>query len=252
MLMPLRHLWKEAFPDVRRWACAAQRHSLLLDFDGTLTPVVRDPDCAFPDAPVRRFLTEIQDSGRIAVGVISGLDLEDVQALVGVRGIVYAGNHGMEIMGPGIRFVDDDALVSRDGIHLLASRIKNDLKRFDHIQIQNKGLSVTIHWSTPQCPDKRQAIRNVVIDAVADGKGRFAVRDAKDGFEILPGTDWNNGSAALRINTHIGVASRNSMYVGDNCTDEDAFETLREAITVKVERLSRPTHDTCSIILRKF
>lgn len=232
--MPLRHLWKEAISDVERWALDAQRHSLLLDFDGTLAPFVPNPDCSFLDPTVRRVLTEIHETGQIAVGVISGRSLDEIQGLVGVYGIVYAGNHGMEIMGPGVRFIDRVALAARDEIQLMALRFRYDLKRLHNVQIKNKGLSITIHWSTPQLSEDHLEIRKAVIDAVADGGERFTVRDAKNSIDILPSTKWNKGSAAQWINRHVGAEVQNSMYVGDDRTDEDVFAALREAITVKV------------------
>jgi trehalose-phosphatase len=232
--MPLPHLWKETFSDVRRWASNVRLHSLLLDFDGTLTPVTPDPDSVFLDATVRRVLQEIQDTGRISIGIISGRSLEEIRGRVGICGIIYAGNHGMEIMGPAVRYIDRAALAARDEIQLMALRFKYDLKRFHGLQIRNKGLSITIHWSTPQHPEIRKEIRSVVIDGVADGGGRFTVRDAINSIDILPTTRWNKGSAAHWINRHLDVDVRNSMYVGDDGSDEDVFATLQEAITVKV------------------
>jgi trehalose-phosphatase len=232
--MPLPHLWKETFSDVRRWASNVRMHSLLLDFDGTLTPVVADPDCACLDATVRRVLQEIQDTGRIAIGIISGRSLEEIRGRVGICGIIYAGNHGMEIRGPAVRFIDRAALAARDEVQLLALRLKFDLKRFHNLQIRNKGLSITIHWSTPQLPEFRKEIRRMVIDAVADGSKRFTVRDAINSIDILPATQWNKGSAAHWINRHLDVDIRNSMYVGDDGSDEDVFASLHEGITVKV------------------
>ena len=203
--MPLQHLWKEAFSDVRRWAGNVHLHSLLLDFDGTLAPVLPDPETVFLDSTVRRILKEIQETGRIAIGVISGRSLDEIKGRIGVCEIIYAGNHGMEIMGPGVRFIDRAALAARDEIQLLALRFKYELKGIPNVQIRNKGLSITIHWSTPQLPEDQQEIRSVVIDAVADGSGRFTVRDAINSIDILPSTNWNKGSAAVWINKHLGV-----------------------------------------------
>jgi trehalose-phosphatase len=232
--MPLPHLWKETFSDVRRWASNARMHSLLLDFDGTLTPVIPDPDCAFLSATVRRVLQEIQDTGRIAIGIISGRSLEEIRGRVGICGIIYAGNHGMEIVGPSVRYVDRTALGARDAIQSLTSRLKDEAYRFQNVQIRNKGLSITIQWSPPHNPEIQKEIRRMVIDAIADGGERFVVRDAINSLEVLPATGWNKGSAANWINGHLAVEARNSMYVGDDGSDEDVFVTLHEGITVKV------------------
>src|SRR5215471_1611544 len=221
--MPLPHLWKETFSDVRRWASNARMHSLLLDFDGTLTPVIPDPDCAFLSATVRRVLQEIQDTGRIAIGIISGRSLEEIRGRVGICGIIYAGNHGMEIVGPSVRYVDRAALDARDAIQSLTLQLKDEAFRFQNVQIRNKGLSITIQWSPPHNPEIQKEVRRMVIDAIADGGERFTVRDAINSLEVLPATGWNKGSAANWINGHLAVEARNSMYVGDDGSDEDVF-----------------------------
>src|SRR5437868_2845707 len=142
--MPLRHLWREAFSDVQRWAQDAGTHSLLLDFDGTLTPIVPDPDDAFLSASLRHVLFDIQDSGKFAVGVISGRALNELRTRVGINEIVYAGNHGMEIAGPDYRFIDSVALSAEEEIRSLAYRIAHDLKE-SRLRVENKKLSITIH-----------------------------------------------------------------------------------------------------------
>jgi len=234
--MPLPHLWKETFSDVRRWADNVRMHSLLLDIDGALTPFGPDPDSVFLDATVRRVLQEMQDTGRIAIGIISGRSLDEIRGRVGICGLIYAGNYGMEIRGPAVRYVDRAALAARDEIQLLALRFKYGLQRFQNLEIRNKGLSITIHWSTPQLPEFRKEIRSVVIDAVAGGSRRFTVRDAINSIEILPPTAWNKGLAANWINRHLNVDTRNSMYVGDDGSKDGVFASLQEAITVKVGR----------------
>src|SRR6266481_4952242 len=89
--------------------------SLCLDFDGTLAAIVPEPSEARLDECVRHALLAIQGTKRITVGVISGRAIEDLQPRVGIGGIVYAGNHGLEILGPpDLRFVEPAALAAID------------------------------------------------------------------------------------------------------------------------------------------
>ena len=91
--------------------------SLYLDFDGTLAPIGPEPSEARMDESVRQALTKIVGAKRMAVGVISGRTLMDLQHRVDVEGLVYAGNHGLEIVGNGLRFVDSAALSVIDELH---------------------------------------------------------------------------------------------------------------------------------------
>ena len=85
--------------------------AILLDFDGTLANIVPDPDAAtLPDgtgAALRRL------AAACPVAVISGRDLADVQARIGIPGIRYAGSYGSELAGPhGERYDDPDAVAA--------------------------------------------------------------------------------------------------------------------------------------------
>lgn len=83
------------------------RHVLLLtDYDGTLTPIVERPELANLSKDIRRLLQTLAYQRYITVGVISGRALVDLKDKVGISGIIYAGNHGLEIEGPGISFVN--------------------------------------------------------------------------------------------------------------------------------------------------
>ena len=83
------------------------RHILLLtDFDGTLTPIVERPELANLTENTRLVLEALARRYEFRVGVISGRALADLKDKVGIPGIIYAGNHGLEIEGPEITFVN--------------------------------------------------------------------------------------------------------------------------------------------------
>ncbi|CAN0476899.1 unnamed protein product, partial [Ectocarpus sp. 8 AP-2014] len=71
---------------------------LLLDYDGTLTPIVKDPSKALLSERVRTVLTELPK--HFITGVISGRSLGKIRAFVRVKGLFYAGSHGFDILSP--------------------------------------------------------------------------------------------------------------------------------------------------------
>jgi trehalose 6-phosphate phosphatase len=75
-----------------------KRIAVFLDYDGTLTPIVEDPEKALLSDAMRDALIELADHASVAV--ISGRDRPDVQRLVGIGSIFYAGSHGFDIAGP--------------------------------------------------------------------------------------------------------------------------------------------------------
>ena len=102
----------QAFPAINTASVNAAGILSLLLIGGSDTAGF--PDSVFLDPPVRRVLHEIQDTGRIAIGIISGRSLEEIRGRVGICGIIYAGNHGMEIMGPSVVFSSGLVQVARN------------------------------------------------------------------------------------------------------------------------------------------
>jgi trehalose-phosphatase len=207
--------------------------SLYLDFDGTLTPIVPEPSEARLDESVRRALLAILGTRQITIGVISGRGVHDLQTRVGVTDIVYAGNHGLEILGPGLRFVDSTALSSMEELQNVSNQLVASLWPIPGIRLEDKRLTVAVHYRLV-ANFHLPAIRTAVEQAVAPYSARLQVRSGKKSIEIMPRTSWNKGKAVLWINRRLGIPSRSAIYVGDDATDEDAFEALRDGVTIKV------------------
>src|SRR5271166_3753400 len=98
MVVPL---W-ERLPEIERQIAKAPHLLVLLDYDGTLTPLVDRPEIAVLDPRTRLAITTLAGRPITSVAILSGRALEDVKTLVGIDGLIYAGNHGLEIQGPGI------------------------------------------------------------------------------------------------------------------------------------------------------
>src|SRR3989338_7494622 len=77
---------------------------LFLDYDGTLTPIVEKPDKASISKRAKNLLESLSKNPVYKIAVISGRSLGDIRRRVGIKGIIYVGNHGIEIEGPRIRF----------------------------------------------------------------------------------------------------------------------------------------------------
>jgi trehalose 6-phosphate phosphatase len=211
--------------DEIRARAAGRRLAVFLDYDGTLTPIVEHPDLAVlaPDAR-----EAMQRLGRVAtVAVVSGRALASVRALVELDDIVYAGNHGFEIRGPGGTalsyevggdFVEDverirDVLAERAGL-------------IPGAWVEDKGHSLSVHYrQTP--PERVPDVEAAVDGALADAP-RLRKHLGKMVFEIRPRIDWDKGRAVLWLLEALDLEGDEVLpfYVGDDVTDEDAFRAL--------------------------
>jgi trehalose 6-phosphate phosphatase len=189
----------------------AQRPLIALDFDGTLAPIVRRPESARLRAATRRALRAV--CARHAVVVVSGRTHADVAARVeglGVRSIV--GNHGAEL-APGHAAV-------RRRVAAWARLIAPLLAHVDGVEVENKGLSLSVH--TRRARDRRAA-RDAVGAALAALVARTSVR-VLGGHEV---TNVLQVGAPTKLDAVRALMRRHrrrcALFLGDDLTDEDVF-----------------------------
>lgn len=200
-----------------------------LDFDGVLAPIVDDPDAATMPAPLRERVVRLRDCDSVRVAVVSGRALADLHDRVAVEGIAYAGNHGLERRIDGRRSVVPHARRSADAVSRVCDRLGDRLAHVPGVGIEDKELTATVHVrGVPEdrVPAVERTVRDTVQAVTADGPA-MEVRDGKAIREVRPAVDWDKGRAVERL---VAAAPDGwlPLYVGDDVTDEDAFEALRE------------------------
>lgn len=220
--------------------------ALLLDFDGTLAPIVPSPELAVLPDPVRETLRGLTGRRDVLVGVISGRSLDDIRRRVGLPGLVYAGNHGLEIAWEGSVWTLPEAESARDAVAGICRRLQERLTGVAGVLVEDKGLTASVHFRQTPIPQVEE-VRVAVLEEVARAS-QLAVRQGKRVLELWPAVTWDKGHAARSIlERAFGPrwAERAAViYIGDDQTDEDAFMTLPEpAVTVKV---GSPTYLTAA------
>jgi trehalose 6-phosphate phosphatase len=214
-------LWAE------RWG-ATGRLVLLLDFDGTLAPIVPHPDQAFMPDETRAGLARLMAMDGVTVGIISGRGLEDVRERAGVPDIAYAGNHGMEIEGPGVARIHPEAVAARGAVERVRDRLGMVLQGIPGAWVEDKRLTLSVHFRiTP--PQHHPGVHAAVAMATA-GEPQLLVTLGKMVLEVRPRVAWNKGRAVLFLLEQAPPPPLAPvLYVGDDRTDEDAFQALVEA-----------------------
>lgn len=213
----------------------AKRVLVVLDYDGTLTALVNHPADAHLDPETRTALTAVSQRENTAVAILSGRALTDVSARVGIEGLIYGGNHGLEISGPGIGYVHEAPEGAEAALADLARQLTGRLCHFPGAWIENKRLTLTVHYRvTPR--EMEDEVHSCVHRLVQEQARFFALTSGHKVLEVRPKIDWNKGTASSWIRQHVYSDDALLICVGDDETDEDAFVTLADAITVKVAR----------------
>lgn len=120
--------------------------ALLLDYDGTLTPIVAHPDLAKVPSETKAILDRLSRNPNIFLAIISGRGVQNVKAMVGLQNIVYAGNHGLEVSYPdGTKYIHELPTDFNDKVTGLIAKLEEKVVR-DGAWIENKGASLTFHF----------------------------------------------------------------------------------------------------------
>lgn len=216
----------------------ADRLLLLFDYDGTLTPIVQDPEDARLDGRMREWLGCVARLPRVTVGIVSGRALADVAKLVSLRNVYYAGNHGLEIAAGTRRFVHPVALRAKSLLGEIAGRLKRAIRGVRGASINDKVLTLSVHYRRVrrgQSKLVRERCMEVLTPFLVSSS--LKVTHGKKVLEVRPNVEWNKGDAVGWMMGKFGKRPPFALYVGDDRTDEDAFRLLKKnGLTIRVGR----------------
>jgi trehalose-phosphatase len=218
---------------IREQIAGARAVVLFLDFDGTLATLRQFPDDAQLEPPVRATLDALVAQPGVLISIVSGREMWDLRRRVGIPGIVYAGEHGMEIRGRGLQFIEPSALARRGVIKLIARQLTNSLREMPGVFVEEKHLTIAVHYRLARHDDTGE-IRDRVRSIVEMAGTQAELRPGKMVWEILPRTGWRKGAAAEWIYRTCEYADGLPLYAGDDEADEEAFQRLSGWITIRV------------------
>src|SRR5579862_2900204 len=115
---------------------------LCLDYDGTLTHFTATPLGAHLSAQMERVLLSLADFDHVTLAIVSGRERTDLQGRVGIPGLIYAGNHGLEISGPGFMFVEPTAAAQVEALQDLANQLTAKVATIPGAVVEYKGLTI--------------------------------------------------------------------------------------------------------------
>lgn len=239
---------------------------LFLDYDGTLVPIVRMPGEAVISDRTKALLRRLSKMIDYRIAIVSGRALGDISRRVGLKNIVYVGNHGLEIKGPKISFKSRLPVRYRRTLEKIKDDLKGSISSVKGVLIEDKGLSLSIHYRAVGRNDISQV--NAALSAAVSSpgvKGNVRVRSGKMVWDIIPPVKWDKGMAVLWLLKHMPFRAADRplraipIYIGDDFTDEDAFKALRsKGMTVLVghnnascaQYYLKDTHEVIKLIER--
>ncbi|MBU4141180.1 MAG: trehalose-phosphatase [Candidatus Omnitrophica bacterium] len=216
------------------------RHILLCaDFDGTITPIKPRPKEAKLGEGIRLLLRKISKRRPFIVGIISGRALKDIEEKVGVKGLIFAGNHGLEIAYKKKNFIYPAAKRYVPLISQIARSLKKRLAPFSGAILEEKNLSLSLHYrlvKREKLPRLKEIFFRIIRPYLAAQKIKLTY--GKKVWEVRPPIEWDKGRAVLWLTQRLGPGRAFTIYIGDDATDEDAFRAVNKigGISIRVGR----------------
>lgn len=206
----------------------------MFDFDGTLAEIVAKPKDATIRTDAKCALERLERAQQTRVAIVSGRALANLRNRVGIDGIVYAGNHGLEIDAGDRTWIHPNAEAARDELRAVLEGLADDIGDIGGIRLEDKDLTATVHYRRVEDTATIERIRNAVQDALAD-RPSLERSSAKQAVELRPAVDWDKGRAVSWLRDEVAEDDAVPFYVGDDVTDEDAHRAIRgDGVTVRV------------------
>jgi trehalose 6-phosphate phosphatase len=201
------------------------RTAILTDVDGTLAPIAERAEEAAVPAAARQVLATLRERYAL-VGCVSGRRAEEARRLVGLDGIAYAGNHGLELLLPGDEAPRPDPSLAgreREAADFIAA-VDPETWQAAGLRLENKGPIQALHWRGAADPGHAEGCAHEI--AVAAGQAGLEPRWGRMVLELRP--VGGGGKDAAVASLLAGEELDRAVYAGDDRTDLDAFRRLRE------------------------
>ncbi|XP_056158925.1 trehalose-phosphate phosphatase A isoform X1 [Syzygium oleosum] len=237
-----------------------KRIVLFLDYDGTLSPIVENPDRAYMSESMRAAVRKAAKC--FPTAIISGRSRDKVFEFVGLTELYYAGSHGMDIMGPvrpsstddhpnSIRSTDKQVSDSFDlsSAHHLGKEVNlfqpasefltmiakvfaslvETTEEIDSVKVENNKFCVSVHYRKVDEKNWKEVAARV--NGILKKYPQLRLTHGRKVLEVRPVINWDKGKAVMFLLESLGLSKCEDVlpiYIGDDRTDEDAFKVLRE------------------------
>ncbi|MEJ2031479.1 MAG: trehalose-phosphatase [Deltaproteobacteria bacterium] len=217
-----------------------RRPVVFLDYDGTLTPIVRHPREAVISQSMRLAIRRL--AAQTTVALISGRDLTDIRNMVQLDGIYYAGSHGFDIAGPGGGFALQKGENALPALEKAGRELESRVAGLNGVWVEHKKFALAVHFR--EATDDAASQVEPAVDEVLAGHSGLKKSGGKKILELRPDIEWDKGRAIAWLLDRLDLDRPEVLpvYLGDDLTDEDAFRELQSrGLGIVVRDGERPT-----------
>ncbi|ESQ46127.1 hypothetical protein EUTSA_v10000217mg [Eutrema salsugineum] len=231
---------------------------MFLDYDGTLSPIVDDPDRAFMSKKMRNTVKKLAMC--FPTAIVSGRSREKVYGFVKLTELYYAGSHGMDIKGPekGSKYQKKNRSLlcqpATEFLPVITEVYKNLVEKTKSIpgaKVENNKFCACVHF---RCVDENKwSYLAHLVRSVLKNYPKLMLSQGRKVLEIRPVIEWDKGKALEFLLESLGYTNCTDVfpiYIGDDRTDEDAFKILRDkrqGLGILVSKYAKETNASYSL-----
>ncbi|KAK3033395.1 hypothetical protein RJ639_033902 [Escallonia herrerae] len=231
---------------------------MFLDYDGTLSPIVEDPDRAFMSDAMRATVRKL--ARYFPTAIVSGRCRDKVYSFVQLAELYYAGSHGMDIKGPskGSKYKKSIQPVlcqpASEFLPMIDEVYKALLEKTESTpgaKVENNKFCLSVHFRCVE--EKKWSELAQQVKSVLKDYPKLRLTQGRKVLEIRPTIKWDKGKALEFLLESLGYANCTDVfpvYIGDDRTDEDAFKVLRErgqGFGILVSKIPKETNASYSL-----
>ncbi len=205
---------------------SGRQPAIFLDYDGCLTPIVKDPDKAILSNQMRTTLQKLAEVCPVAV--VSGRDRANVEKLVDLNNLYFAGSHGFDISGPNnLHTEPGGAHEALPALDKAETELKSKLSDVSGALVERKRYAIAVHYRNV-ADDQVEEVKSIT-EEILNEYPQLKEGLGKKIIELKPNLDWHKGKAVLWLMNELDLNKPDivPLYIGDDITDEDAFATLQ-------------------------
>ena len=161
------------------------------------------------------------------VAILTGRDSLRAKDMLGIDGVVYVGNHGLERWRDGKLQIREEALEYAPSIQGLVERLRRELD-VSGLVIEDKGVSASIHYRLSREPLQARVAILDMLGHISEAQG-LLITEGKLVVEIRPPVGVDKGTSLRQLVMEYGLKS--VICLGDDVTDVDAFKALHALIS---------------------
>jgi trehalose 6-phosphate phosphatase len=217
------------------------RYAFFFDFDGTLAEIAERPDAVRLEARARDALAALCEAAGGGVAVVTGREIEAVDAFLAPLRLAIAGVHGLELRRPdGSR---QSAEVDRKAASAVEAALAPKAAAHSGLLLERKRGALALHYRA-QPALAAECLR--WMEEAIEPFGQIVLTRGKMVVEARFHRA-TKGGALLDLSAEAPFAGRIPVFAGDDATDEDAFAAVNELAGVSIKVGEGPTAARCRV-----